>query len=391
MKGNVCGGFNCTGFDVSKLTKKGDFTKKIKKLTGCHCPYFINKQNSGTRIKKLFSDKFCKKTNHQKICNAFCGKTKTKSCSIKTYSYKNSTNEDVTCKCKENYEVNPNTGKCQQQKITCGIAEDFTWEANYSDGCNCHPLIVGTNVTVATTVRALHGKNCEKRKTDIDNLCEISCNTSRGNTCDLTANPKEKNYFLKCTCKKPISKITNKKVNLFNNKVRCSEKTFEWHFCKDYCPRLNGSRRIRSCKLKKGIKVDNWIDKGDFDCKYHEEARTGKKPAKITTVEHTVEVVPIQDVEKVVSAEKTTKPPNPSCWNPPDKCDAWYQSRPIHLKNLANNLNEQLWFQPAVCDKQTPHILFTPKFCKDHSCDSGRCCFKHELYREKFQSPPFYR
>ena len=362
VKGNICGGFNCTGFDVRKLTETGDLTEKINKLTGCvDCPYFINKDKETPQ--KLFSDKFCNRSNEQKICNEFCIEKKTKSCSIKTYSYKNSTDEDVTCKCNENYEVDPKTRKCREQKKTCGITEDFTWETNYSDSCNC-PLIAGTNVTASTTVRATYGENCDKKKKNIENLCTKSCNIERGNRCDLIPNPNNKNrkpeerdYILKCTCKKPTSRITNKKVSLFNN-VRCSKRTFDLNFCIDHCPWKKG-KWIKSCTLKKGVKVDDWIDKGDFDCKYHDKKSRKSQPSKKIT---TIEVTPKQDVEKEVSAEMTKKPFDSSCWNP-----------------LEILYYEKGWFNPPNAKDNSNPILFTKQFCKDHSCDSGKCCFKSEF------------
>ena len=186
--------------------------------TGCECvnPYFINKRNNGIITShKLFSDKHCKSNGkrEEKICYSFCGKKKTKSCSIKIHLsnnlYRNSTNEDVTCKCRKFFEVSPKTGRCRKNKkeinnecrkkcktvmgnecdvtknsdkkyflkctrvstelsISCGIAEDFTWTSYRSIGCRC-PFIAGTDVP------ATWGKKCvQKNQSGIKKLCKGS-------------------------------------------------------------------------------------------------------------------------------------------------------------------------------------------------------------------------
>ena len=356
ISGEVCGGFSCTGLDVSKLTGTGDLTRNITKhldMNGCNCPYFINTPKKGTVThKKLFSDKFCTESNEQQICLDFCGRGKTRSCSINIYNnlypYKNSTNNDVTCQCRKDYEVNPKTGKCRKKVIKCGIVRDFTWKSNVFKGCNC-PLIVGTHETAFTTRRATTGELCnERNSTAIDILCRKSCNTDMGNQCDLIADPDNRNYFLECTCIKPISRITGKSANLFSD-TRCSEKPLKMKFCQKHCAQKNG-KKVISCRLKKSIKVGKKIDKNNFSCKY-------KRTQTLSTT------------EKNTTMEMITRP---SCWSPPAKCE-WYWS-----------LKTKKWYMPNNMVCQSPKLLFSPEFCHDHICYSGKCCFKNQLIREKY-------
>ena len=236
--------------------------------TDCECaiPYFINRLNNGTiTSQKLFSDKHCKSDakRKRKICDSFCGKKKNKNCSIKTHLsnnlYTNSTNEDVTCKCRPKYfEVNPKTGRCRKNKIK------------------------------------------------INKSCRQKCNTDFKNGCELTTNSVTNYYFVECTKQTP--RVANTTVS---------------------------------------------------------------RPSNFSTI---------------VNTTITAISSNFSCWtevNHLPKCE-WF------LSNYLNKINPKgtVWFTPdksidKECNESAEQRLFTTTFCEEHSCDSGKCCFKNQISQDE--------
>ena len=367
-----------TGCYFYRITRLG---RLIKNEVHCDCPKFAYKK----KIHPIFENNNCSKSigcENLKIC----GTSKSvKSCKITAHKNKDSTVEDVTCKCNKGYILNKK-GKCKISKKYCGVKSDYRWKVNSDKSCRC-PMIGGSDSHYKhpkTQVKALVGENCQSRQSEkkVAELCESSCNINTGfhgvkNGCDLMADKKKKSYYLRCNCAKLHSAVTSKSYELFDG-IRCREdhreEIFTIDFCEKHCEK--NVMPVLSCELKNGKSYSNRkshvsrpVKKSDFNCKYEASAR------ETTTVRNEITTT----TNKFTSAEIIHTEMDASVsWNPPSECSSWYYSRTI-----------KKFYKPEGC--LSTNLLMTSDFCSTHFCSTEKCAFKTELPEKDDRNIYYFR